>query len=150
MAHTYIANYVHIVFSTKNREKTISPEMEKRLHRYIIGIAREHGMKALAVGGISDHVHALLSLPAVMPIARATQLIKGGSSRWVHETFPGMKGFAWQQAYGAFTIGVSQIDATVAYIADQEQHHRKRDFRAELVAFLRKNRIEYDEKFLLG
>jgi REP element-mobilizing transposase RayT len=124
--------------------------MERRLHRYIIGIAREHGMKALAMGGTSDHIHALLSLSAVMPIARATQLIKGGSSRWVHESFPEMKTFAWQQAYGAFTIGVSQIEATVAYIANQEEHHRKRDFRAELIAFLRKNKIEYDERYVFG
>ena len=148
MAHTYVANYFHVVFSTKNREKSLSPEIAPRVHDYIGGVARANGFKTLAVGGTNDHVHVLMSLPATLPIARATQLIKGGSSKWIHETFE--KRFAWQQAYGAFSIGVSQIEATKQYIANQQEHHKKRDFRAEFIAFLKKHGIEYDERYVMG
>jgi REP element-mobilizing transposase RayT len=148
MAHTYIANYIHMVFSAKNREDSI-PDAP-RIHQYLGGIARDAGVMPLAVGGTSDHVHMLMSLPATISIARAAQIVKGGSSRWIHESFADKSRFAWQEAYGAFSIGVSQIDATVEYIANQEQHHRRRDFRAELIAFLKKNRIAYDERYLLG
>ena len=150
MAHTYTANYFHLVFSTKNHERRLSAELAPRVYSYIGGIARTNGFKAMAVGGTDDHVHVLMSLPATMSVARATQLIKGGSSRWIHETFQAHSRFAWQQAYGAFTIGVSQIEATKEYIANQREHHKKRDFRAEFIAFLKKHGIEYDERYVMG
>jgi putative transposase len=92
------------------------------------GIAREHGMKALAVGGVEDHAHVLLSLPTTVTIAQALQLIKGGSSKWIHDTFPEHCDFAWQEGYGAFSIGVSQVAGTVSYIQSQAEHHRKKTF----------------------
>lgn len=150
MAHTYTANYIHLVFSTKNHERRLSPEIAPRIHSYIGGIARANGFKTLAVGGVEDHVHVLMSLPATISAARATQLIKGGSSLWIHETFADQRHFAWQQAYGAFSIGISQIAATKTYIANQREHHKRRDFRAEFIAFLKKHGIEYDERYVMG
>ncbi|MGA3264561.1 MAG: transposase [Terracidiphilus sp.] len=125
------------------------PELQERLWAYMGGIARENGMTALGVGGTEDHAHLLLSLPSTMTIAGAMQKIKGGSSLWLHESC-GAAGFEWQKGYGAFTIGVSQVDATVRYIASQAEHHRKRDFQAEFLAILKQHGIEYDPRFVWG
>lgn len=149
MAHTYCSFLFHCVFSTKGRRRLIAEDGRERLWSYIGGIAREHGMKALAVGGTDDHVHVLLSLPATKTVSQAMREIKQGSSRWMHEACA-MPEFAWQEGYGAFSIGRSQVDATIAYIAGQPEHHRKRDFQAELVAFLKKHQIEYDPRYVWG
>jgi REP element-mobilizing transposase RayT len=96
MAHTYVSNLVHCIFSTRERRKTITGELQERLWPYVAGIARKNDIPALAIGGMPDHLHALLSVPATMPLAKAVQLIKGGSSKWVHETFPQQRFFEWQ------------------------------------------------------
>ncbi len=149
MSHTYCSSLYHCVFSTKERRRIIAPEIQPRLWAYMGGIAREHDSKALAIGGMGDHVHLLLSLPSSLSIATAMREIKGGSSRWMHQDC-GLPGFEWQEGYGAFSIGPSQVEATVAYIAAQEVHHRKRDFQAEFIAILKKHRIEYDPRYIWG
>ena len=141
---------MHCVFSTKERRKLITPEVQRRLWPYMGGVARENHMKALAIGGVEDHVHILLSLPATMPIAKALQLIKGGSSKWVHDNFPAQRTFAWQEGYGAFSVSVSQVSNTVAYIEGQEEHHRRQSFEDEFRAFLKKHGIEFDERYVWG
>jgi REP element-mobilizing transposase RayT len=128
MAHSYISSLYHCVFSTKERRQLITPELEERLWPYLGGIARDNGIKALAIGGVDDHVHLLLSLPSTLAIAKVIQLVKGNSSKWVHETFPQMSHFSWQEGYGAFSIGVSQIEATVTYVQNQKTHHRRKTF----------------------
>jgi putative transposase len=148
MPHSYVSSYVHCVFSTKGRLPLITPELQLRLWPYIGGIARENGMKALAIGGIEDHVHALLSLPATVSFAKAVQLIKGGSSRWLHEAIPQSRTFAWQEGYAAFSVSTSQLDATVLYINRQKDHHRKRSFQEEFLALLDKHNIEYDAQYV--
>jgi len=105
-------------------------------------------MKAIEVGGVEDHVHALLSLPATLAISKAAQLIKGGSSKWVHETFPEYRLFNWQEKYGAFGVSVSQVDNVVDYIRNQPAHHRKMTFQEEFLELLKKHRIEFDERYL--
>lgn len=104
--------------------------------------------KAVAIGGTENHVHVLLSLPATMPLAKAMQLLKGGSSKWMNDT--GADGFAWQEGYGAFTVGISQQVDTVRYINTQAEHHRSRNFDAEFLAFLKKHGIDYDPKYVFG
>jgi REP element-mobilizing transposase RayT len=111
------------------------------------GIAREHQFKALAIGGTEDHAHLLLSLPPPMSISTSMREIKSGSSRWMHEN-ASQPQFGWQEGYGAFSIGQTQIDTTVAYIARQNEHHRKQDYQAEFLSFLKKHRIEYDPAFI--
>lgn len=150
MANSYISCYVHYIFSTKQRQRVIAPEIQPRLWAYFGGIARENKMKAIAVGGTDDHIHVLLSLPATVPLAKAAQLIKGGSSFWVHETFSTHRDFAWQEGYGAFTVSVSQLDKTIRYISDQEEHHRKKTFQEEYLEFLKKHGVEHDERYLWG
>jgi REP element-mobilizing transposase RayT len=113
------------------------------------GIAKLPGLKALAIGGADDHVHLLLSMPATVSIADAIRKIKAGSSKWLHDEI-GQSKFAWQEGYGAFSIGKSQVNDTVAYIMNQAQHHRKFDFKAEFIAFLTKHEIEYDPRYVWG
>jgi REP element-mobilizing transposase RayT len=149
MGHSYCSSLYHCIFSTKERRKSITPEVRDRLWAYMGGVAREHGMTALAVGGTDDHAHLLVVIPATLAVATAMREIKSGSSRWMHETCA-MPSFAWQEGYGAFSIGHSQIEATVRYIARQEEHHRKRDFQAEFVAILKKHRMEYDLRYVWG
>jgi REP element-mobilizing transposase RayT len=149
MSHTYCSSLFHCAFSTKERRKTIVPEIQPRLWAYMGGIARERQMKALGVGGMVDHVHLLLALPSSLPIADAMREIKSASSFWMHETCA-LKDFEWQEGYGAFSIGWAQVNTTLAYIARQEEHHRKRDFQAEFIAFLKKHRIEYDPRYVWG
>ena len=150
MGHTYATNLLHCVFSTKERRKTLTPEMTSRLEPYLTGIARANGFKILAARAVQDHAHVLLSLPASIALAKAMQLVKGGSSKWIHDTFPATQAFGWQEGYGAFSIGISGLQATIAYIENQEEHHRERDFETEFIAFLKKHGIEYDERYVFG
>ena len=149
MANSYTNCLYHIVFSTKQRKPLFIPEIRERLWPYLGGLARERHIVPLMIGGVADHVHLLLVVPTTLAPAKAIQEIKAYSSRWVHETF-GLKEFAWQEGYGAFTIGESQKEQTIKYISGQEKHHQKISFHDELVAFMKKNNIEYDERFLLG
>src|SRR4051794_31947684 len=106
MAHTYVSDLIHCVFSTKLRQNMIPADTQTRLWSFLGGIARKNGFKAIAIGGTQNHVHMLLSLSATMSISKAMQLVKGGSSKWMNEI--GKAPFAWQEAYGAFSVSVSQ------------------------------------------
>ena len=145
---SYVSSYFHCVFSTKERRPLITPELRERLWPFMGGIARQNNLKAIEIGGVEDHVHILLSLPASVPVSKAMQLIKGGSSKWVHETFPDQRLFAWQDEYGAFSVSVSQLDKTIAYIQGQQEHHLKMTFQEEFLALLKKHHVEYDERYL--
>jgi REP element-mobilizing transposase RayT len=148
VSHTYVSELIHCVFSTKQRRNLISPETQPQLWAFLGGIARKNGFKALMVGGTENHVHILLSLPATMPLAKAMQLVKGASSHWMNEKFKSE--FAWQEGYGAFTVGISQKTNTIAYIQRQAEHHRNRNFEEEFLAFLKKNGVEYDPNQVWG
>ena len=150
MANTYINILIHTVFSTKNRESWLSSLLRERLYPYMCGIARENGLKVLCIGGTDNHIHILLSLDLTTSIAKAIQFIKGGSSKWIHETFPELRLFSWQEGYGAFSIGISNVDETKKYIENQEKHHGKESFRDEYLKFLRKNSVDFDEKYMWG
>jgi len=148
MSHTYVSSLVHCVFSTKDRRNLITPEKLPQLWSYLGGIARNNEFKTIAIGGTANHVHILLSLPATIPLAKAMQLLKGGSSKWMNDTADG--NFACQEGYGAFTVGVSQQANTITYINSQAEHHQSLAFEEEFLAFLKKHGIEYDPKYVLG
>ena len=148
MPHSYVSNLMHCVFSTKERYPFIISELESRLWPYLGGIARENKIKAIAIGGTADHLHALLSLPSTMSFAKAVQLIKGGSSKWIHDTFREHRKFAWQEGYGAFSVSTSQMEKTIAYIQRQKEHHRQRSFQDEFTDLLDKHGIEYDRRYV--
>ncbi len=148
MGNTFNSQLMHCVFSTKERRPFLNYAVRERLFAYMGGIARENGMKAIAIGGVEDHVHILLSLPTTLSVSKAMQLLKGNSSKWIHENFPDQSSFGWQEGYGAFSIGVGDVARTVAYISNQDEHHRKTDFKAELISFLKKHEIEFDERYI--
>ena len=150
MANTYTSLHYHVVFSSKNRERWIRPDVEERIWAYLGGIAKQNGMKPLQIGGIEDHVHVLLGAPPVLTPAKIAQLIKGGSSGWIQETIPGMKGFGWQDGYGAFTVSKSDVPALIAYIQDQRKHHRTKTFQEEYRELLKRHGIECDERYVWG
>lgn len=150
VSHSYSSCLIHYTFSTKDRRKLILPTWRERLWAYIGGIARENKIKALAVGGTEDHTHVLASLPSTMSVAKAVQLLKGGSSKWMRETFPDARQFAWQEGYAAFSIGVSALEDTIAYIGRQEEHHRTRTFEEEFIVFLERHGVEYDPRYVFG
>jgi putative transposase len=150
MPHSYSYCLFHCVWSTHGRQNSIPPAMQDALWAYLGGIARENAFTALVVGGTRDHVHVVLSLPATMPVAKAVQLMKAGSSKWLHDTYPELRDFSWQEGYGAFSIGVSQLDDTKRYISRQAEHHAARGFEDEFAAFLRRHGIEYDARYVFG
>jgi putative transposase len=150
MSHSYVSNRMHCVFNTKQRRKLIDQELETRLWPYVVGIARQNAFQIVAVGGMEDHIHLLVLLPGPLSVSKALQLIKGGSSKWIHDEFPQHRNFAWQEGYGAFGVSISHVDQTVAYIKNQKQHHRKKTFEEEFIGFLKKHRIEYDPKHVFG
>ncbi|HEV8129743.1 MAG TPA: IS200/IS605 family transposase [Acidobacteriota bacterium] len=150
MANTYTSLHYHIIFSTKNRVLYIKPEIEQRLWSYIGGIARKQKMTALQIGGIEDHIHALVLASPTHAPSQIAQYLKGDSSKWIHEEFPKLRDFAWQDGYGAFTVSKSNLGEVIGYIQNQREHHRKRTFQEEYVELLRKHGIDYDERYLWG
>jgi REP element-mobilizing transposase RayT len=139
---------MHCVFSTKERRRLITPQIQSRLYPYLGGIARENKMKALSIGGVEDHVHVLLSIPSTLSIAKSIQLLKGNSSKWVHHTFPNQRLFEWQEGYGAFSVAISGVDDTMRYIQSQKEHHAVHSFTDVLVVFLEKHGIKYERWML--
>ena len=148
MPQSFTSLHVHVVFSTKNRAPLITPDLQPRLYEYLGGILRSQGCRLLAAGGTPDHVHLLVSLSKQMSVSEAVRLIKSNASKWVHETFPERRDFAWQAGYGAFTVSFSNLERVKHYLAHQAEHHRTRTFQEEFVALLRRHRIEFDERYL--
>ena len=141
MPDAFFANRVHCVFSTKERRRVIPEKMQDRLWSFMAGIARSNGIQPIVVGGHDDHAHVLIVLPQTIPLAKAVQLIKAGSSKWCNQNLSGGR-FEWQTGYSAFSVSASQIKITVEYIRNQREHHKRRDFAAEWSALLRKNGCE--------
>jgi REP element-mobilizing transposase RayT len=150
MAKTLCFLNIHFVFSTKNRQETIDESIKNRLWAYMGGVAKQNNMIPQAVGGTSNHVHLLLSLPPTISVAKAMQLIKTNSSKWLNEEYPYKKKFAWQSGYGAFSVGMGRLTQTIEYIDRQEEHHQKKTFEEEYIGFLKINGIEYDKDHVWG
>jgi putative transposase len=150
MSHSYSSNRIHVIFSTKERKKCLPEDFQPKLWAYMAGIAHNQGLDAMIIGGVSDHVHALLALPPSLPLAKAVQFLKGSSSHWINEIHTGGERFAWQQGYGAFSVSASQTEDVVRYIRNQHQHHERKSFEEEFVDFLKKYGVAYDPAYVLG
>jgi REP element-mobilizing transposase RayT len=147
MAHTYPNILVHCVFSTKNRVNSIPDELQEKLSIYLVGIGKGHNIPVLCAGGTRNHVHLMIALPATVPLAKAVQVLKANSSRWLRQH--GFD-FAWQDGYGAFSVSSSNADAVRHYIDHQDEHHSKHSFEDEFVSLLRKCNVAYDPQFVFG
>jgi len=148
MANTYSNLFYHIVFSTKGRENLIDRNIEQRVWAYIGGIARKHEIIAVQVGGIENHIHILiLAKPRIAP-SQIVQWLKGESSRWMHETFPELRSFAWQDGFGIFSVSKSNVPDVVEYIKNQREHHKNQSFEDEYISMLKLNEMDYDEQYV--
>jgi len=148
MPGTYSQLLLHIVFSTKGRTPWISDEVSERLYPYIGGIVRAEKGVLYDIGGVEDHVHMYLRWRPDGSVSDLMRTIKARSSKWVHDTFPALGAFAWQEGYSVFTVSKSQEEAVKKYIAGQTEHHTKEDFKSELLRILRAHRVEFDEKYV--
>lgn len=144
MAHSHSNNLVHVVFSTKDRQKIIPRAKLPDLWAYFGGIAKNNEIPLLIAGGTVDHAHLLFALPAAIALSKAIQIFKANSSRWI------APGFEWQNGYGAFSVSPTDRDRVREYIANQEEHHRTRTFEEEFLLLLKSAGIEHDAKFVFG
>lgn len=145
MAHSYFQSIMHIVFSTKHREKTIPKAMKERLWSYAAGICQKRDIFVHAIGGMENHIHLLLQFPSMLLVPKAINAIKVNSSGWMSDF---SSSFAWQEGYGAFSVSTSNVAKVVRYIQDQERHHKKMTFDHEFISMLEKHGIRYDPKYV--
>lgn len=147
MPRTYTSLLTHIIFSTKERKPIIQSELQAKLHAYLWGIAKNSRCTPMAINGIGNHVHLLIGIRPDVCVADLVRTLKANSSKWVHQEWK-QPGFAWQLGYAALSVSKSNLQQVARYIAEQQRHHRRVNFQQELVAFLRKHEIEYDERYI--
>jgi putative transposase len=147
LSHTYSNNLVHCVFSTKNRIDAISSQLQEPLYAYVFGIGNNLGIEILALGGTANHIHILIALPPSNSLSDVIRDLKANSSRWMKQN---RRDFAWQEGFGAFSVSASQAPKVKAYIRNQAEHHRKRNFEEEFLTLLAKSGLKYDPKWVFG
>ena len=150
MASTLTNLNYHVIFSTKNRYPLIQSSVQRELFDYIGGILRNRKAILLEIGGIEDHVHLVIKLKADLSISEIVRVVKANSSKWMNERFGPAKMFAWQVGYGAFTVSSSQLNSVCRYVECQKEHHAKRSFKEEYLAFLKGNNLAFDAEHVWG
>ncbi|MEM9235565.1 MAG: IS200/IS605 family transposase [Verrucomicrobiota bacterium] len=148
MANTYSQIYIQIVFAVEGRQSLIRAERNDELQKYITGIITKQDQKLIAINNMPDHVHILVGLRPSMAISDLVRAIKAGSSGFINEQGWVAGRFSWQEGFGAFSYGYSQLDSVIGYIANQQEHHRKRNFREEYQELLDRFRVPYDERYV--
>ncbi len=148
MPGTYSQLLLHVVFSTKGRAPWISAELAERLYPYIGGIIRAEKGVLYDIGGVEDHVHLYLRWRPDGSVSDLMRTVKARSSKWIHGEFSSLREFAWQEGFSVFSVSKSQEEAVKKYIAGQAEHHKKEDFKSELLRTLRAHGIEFDEKYV--
>jgi len=148
MAQSLTKVYVHITFSTKNRYPFIDDNVKQTLWAYIAGLCRTLECIAIRVGGHNDHVHVCCLLSKRVTQVELLQEIKRKSSQWMKTQGVQYNDFYWQDGYALFSVNPSELEKVVEYIDNQSEHHKKRTFQEELLAFLNKYKVEYDERYL--
>jgi putative transposase len=150
LAQTLVSLLVHLVFSTKNRADFITPDIEPDLFAYFSGILNHHESRCLAVGGTANHVHLLVSASRNVALSALVGELKKSSSKWVKAKGARFRNFGWQDGYGGFSVGESNVVALKRYISRQKEHHRVRTFESEILTLLGKYGVKYDERYLWG
>ncbi|MEO8237425.1 MAG: IS200/IS605 family transposase [Flavobacterium sp.] len=148
MANTYHQVYIQVVFAVKYREAIIAEEWKSELLGVIGNLINESGCKTIIINGVEDHIHCLLGLKPTISISELMKIVKAKSSKYINDHRLTNSRFEWQEGYGAFSYGQSQIDAVYKYIANQEEHHKKQNFKEEYLQFLEKFKISFDEKYV--
>ena len=148
MPQSLAKNYIHIIFSTKNREPVLLLPFRKNLFAYIGGICKKMGCLPINVGGYTDHIHVLCLLSKNVALVKLVEVIKSYSSKWIKENGEELQSFYWQEGYGAFSVSPSQLDLLKAYIDKQEEHHQQKGFQEEYRTILDKYEMDYNEKYV--
>lgn len=148
MPNTFSQIYIQYVFAVKGRANLLQKPWREEVFKYMAGIIKSKDQKPIIVNGVEDHVHVFVGLKPTMPIADLIRDVKNNSSNFINEQKFIKGNFSWQQGYGAFSYAHSQIENVFQYIANQEEHHRKKTFKDEYIGFLQKFEIEYNEKYL--
>jgi REP element-mobilizing transposase RayT len=148
MPQSFANVLIHLVFSTKDRRAYFGPPISAELYAYLAAVVRNAGCECCHVGGAADHVHLAIRFSRTLTIAKLVEDLKTASSKWLKTKSPDFAGFAWQRGYGAFSVGPTDFDALIAYIARQAEHHREETFCDEYRAFLRKYGISFDERYM--
>ena len=148
MADTFSQIYIHLVFSVKERQNVIHKTWREELFKYVSGIVKGKDQKVFAIGGMPDHIHILISLRPNCMISELVNSVKTNSSKWINSRGFVKGKFNWQEGYGAFSYGQSQLDHVIQYINNQEQHHQKRSFKEEYIELLQRFNVKFEEKYL--
>ena len=148
MGQSLVKNYIHLVFSTKFREPLIYPPYDEELYRYIGGICKKLESTPIAIGGYTDHMHILCSLPKMIPLMKLVGEIKSRSSKWMKTKDASLRHFRWQHGYAAFSAYAANMDRLIEYINSQYEHHHKNDFQNEYRKLLIKHKMEFNEKYV--
>jgi putative transposase len=148
MGQSLVKNYMHIVFSTKHRNPLIHSSIEAELHSYLGGICNKLDSQVIKVGGYTDHIHILCMLSKKIALMKLMEEVKSHSSKWIKTKGADYENFYWQDGYGAFSVNPSEVDAVIAYIANQHEHHNQKSFQEEYRVFLTKYKVEYDERYV--
>ncbi len=148
MPGTHTLILLHVIFATYRRGRWLAAPMRDRLYAFMGGICRDERASLLKAGGVEDHVHLYIRLRPVTPLSVLLQNVKARSTSWIHDEFPALRAFAWQEGHGAFSVSKSQEPALIRYIENQEQHHAKVDFNTELRALLAAHGVEFNERFV--
>ncbi|MES2779099.1 MAG: IS200/IS605 family transposase [Bacteroidota bacterium] len=148
MGQSLVKNYVHIVFSTKYREPFIQESLDNELYAYLGGICQKLECHPIKIGGYTDHIHILCMLSKKITLMKLVEEVKSHSSKWVKTKGEVYRNFYWQNGYGAFSVNPAEVDVVINYIANQKEHHGKKKFQDEYRAFLKKYRVEFDEKYV--
>ena len=148
MSQSLVQNYIHLVFSTKYRAPMIVPPYEEELHSYLGGTCKNLDCQPIKIGGYTDHIHILCMLSKKITLMKLLEEIKSHSSKWMKTKDKSLSNFYWQDGYGAFSVNPSEVDKVITYISNQHEHHSKKTFQDEYRAFLKKYKVEYDERYV--
>ena len=148
MSQSLVKNLVHLIFSTKNRERIITDAVRPDMHAYMAGILQDLDSPALTINSVADHAHILFNLDKNRAVAKIVMEVKRGSSKWIKTQGAAFRLFHWQSGYGGFSISPSAVNETKTYIAQQAEHHRVKTFQEEFRAFLHRYEVEYDERYV--
>ena len=148
MGQSLVKNYIHIVFSTKNREALIFPPFEEELHKYLGGICNHLECQVIKVGGFVDHVHILCMLSKKISVMKLVEELKTSSSKWMKTRDKTLEFFYWQDGYGAFSVDAKGVDRVASYIENQHVHHKGKAYKDELISLLKRHEVDFDEKYI--
>lgn len=140
--------HIHLVFSTKNRERIITDDVRSPLHAYMATVLQNLGCAPVLINSVEDHAHLLFDLTRTVSISQVVEDVKKSSSKWIKNQGPEFAGFAWQAGYGAFAVSESNVETVRAYIANQREHHRTKTFQEEYRAFLERHNVAFDERYV--